>query len=173
MLTWEKTYSDMGHLEPPLIKVKRLRPWAKLPVKATEGAACYDIHFAMNRETKALLKHSNLESVPLDPGQSLRFGTGLAFEIPPGWEMQVRPRSGLANKQNLIVPNSPGTVDSDYRGEVFVGLKNIGKLKRTIDSGDRIAQITFRRVPEVKLIEVDELSETERGEGGFGSTGVK
>lgn len=169
MPTWEKTHSDMGHLEPPTIKVKRLRPWAKLPVKATEGAACFDIHFCPEHRPdfpQTLLKPA------FGFREVFKLETGLAFEIPQGWEMQLRPRSGLSFK-GFGIANSPGTIDADYRGEVAVLAYNSSSEDKVIYPGDRIAQITFRRVPEVKLIEVNELSETERGEGGFGSTGVK
>ncbi len=99
--------------------------------------------------------------------------TGWVMEIPRGWEGQIRPRSGRAWKQGLTVVNAPGTIDSDYRGEVGVLLINLGKVPVPIERGERVAQIVFNQVPEVAFVELDEdeLVETARGAGGFGSTG--
>ena len=99
--------------------------------------------------------------------------TGLFLEIPEGYECQVRPRSGLAFKKGVTVLNSPGTIDADYRGEVGVILVNLSSEPFTVEHGERIAQLVFAKVKQAKWIEVEELSETERGAGGFGSTGVK
>jgi dUTP pyrophosphatase len=98
--------------------------------------------------------------------------TGLALEIPCGWEAQVRPRSGLAAKRALTVLNAPGTIDSDYRGELSIIIINHSKESQTINDGDRIAQIVFAPVAHVSITEVQSLGETARGEGGFGSTGA-
>ena len=99
--------------------------------------------------------------------------TGLFLEIPEGYECQVRPRSGLAFKKGITVLNSPGTIDADYRGEVGVILVNLSSEPYTVEHGERIAQLVFAKVKQAKWIEVEKLSETERGVGGFGSTGVK
>jgi dUTP pyrophosphatase len=99
--------------------------------------------------------------------------TGLHFEVPEGYELQVRPRSGLALKHGITVLNTPGTVDSDYRGEVAVILMNHGEEPFTVMRGERIAQAVFSPVIQATLLEVKELGETERGEGGFGSTGTE
>ena len=97
--------------------------------------------------------------------------TGLYIEMPEGYEAQVRPRSGLAIKHGVTVINSPGTVDADYRGEICVELVNLSNKPYTIESGERIAQLVFNKCEQAELVEVEELSETERGEGGFGHTG--
>lgn len=97
--------------------------------------------------------------------------TGLAIELPKGWEAQVRSRSGLAYKHGVVVLNSPGTIDEPYRGEIGIILINHGTEPYTITKGDRIAQLVLRRTEDVVPVFVDELTETERGEGGFGSTG--
>ena len=99
--------------------------------------------------------------------------TGLYIEMPEGYEAQVRPRSGLAIKYGVTVINSPGTIDADYRGEICVELVNLSNKPYTIESGERIAQLVFNKYEQAKFIEVKELSETERGEGGFGHTGNK
>ena len=99
--------------------------------------------------------------------------TGLYIEIPEGYEAQVRPRSGLAIKHGVTVLNSPGTIDADYRGEICVELINLSNKSYTIESGDRIAQLVFNKYEQADFIEVEELSKTERGEGGFGHTGNK
>lgn len=99
--------------------------------------------------------------------------TGLYIEIPAGYEAQVRPRSGLAIKHGVTVLNSPGTIDADYRGEICVELINLSNKSYIIESGERIAQLVFNKCEQAELVEVEELSETERGEGGFGHTGNK
>ena len=99
--------------------------------------------------------------------------TGLYIEMPEGYEAQVRPRSGLAIKYGVTVLNSPGTIDADYRGEICVELINLSNTPYTIESGERIAQLVFNKCEQAELVEVEELSETERGEGGFGHTGNK
>jgi len=113
------------------------------------------------------------ESIILAPGYRKLIKTGLFLEIPVGYEAQVRPRSGLAFKNGITVLNSPGTIDADYRGEVGVILINHSKEEFEINSGDRIAQLVFAKVEQALWMETDTLSETERGEGGFGSTGKK
>ena len=133
---------------------------AVIPHYATEGAAGADISAYLSAP------------VTLRPGEYKAIPTGLFMEIPEGYEVQVRPRSGLALKHGITVLNAPGTIDSDYRGEVKVILINHSSEAFTIQDGDRIAQIVIARVHRLPFVEVDDLSATERGEGGFGSTGV-
>jgi dUTP pyrophosphatase len=128
-----------------------------LPAYATPGAAGMDVVSA--------------EQLILRPGMRHAVATGFAVAIPPGYEMQVRPRSGLALKHGISVPNSPGTVDADYRGEVKVILVNLSEDNFPIERGDRIAQLVVSPVTLASWAEVEDLDETARGEGGFGSTG--
>lgn len=128
-----------------------------LPAYATEGAAGMDVVAA--------------EDVTLAPGARHAVATGLAVAIPHGYEIQVRPRSGLALKHGISVPNTPGTIDSDYRGEVKVILINHGTQPFPIQRGDRVAQLVLAPVTRAAWQEVAELDETARGSGGFGSTG--
>ena len=141
------------------VEVKRLENGADLPLPAyaTDGAAGMDVVSA--------------ETVTLKPGQRYAVPTGLAVAIPHGYEIQVRPRSGLAFKHGITVPNTPGTIDSDYRGELRVLLINHGLHDFTVERGDRIAQLVLAPVVQAAWDEVDELDATARGEGGFGSTG--
>ena len=138
---------------------KRLpsNPDLPLPSRATPQAAGYDLRAA--------------ESATLEPGQIRLVATGLVMELPEGVECQVRPRSGLALRHGLTLPNSPGTIDPDYRGELRVILQNLGSEPITIDRGDRIAQLVFSRFEVLDVEETWETTETGRGEGGFGSTG--
>ena len=129
-----------------------------LPTQATSGAAGYDIY--------------SREALTLAPGAFGRVGTGLKLEIPPGYEAQVRPRSGLAAKHGVTVLNAPGTIDSDYRGEVCVILINHGRTPFTIEPGMRIAQLVFAHVTSVGFERAEDVAATHRGEGGFGSTGI-
>ena len=133
---------------------------ALLPVYKTSGAAGADVC--------AFLK----EDIVIHHGEDTLVPTGLFFEIPEGYEIQVRPRSGLAFKNGVTVLNTPGTIDSDYRGELKVLLVNLGKEDFTVKSGDRIAQIILAPVTQADFVQTQLLSQTERGEGGFGSTGV-
>jgi dUTP pyrophosphatase len=139
--------------------VKRLPHFEglELPAYATEGAAGMDVLSA--------------EDVTLAPGARHAVATGLAVAIPHGFEIQVRPRSGLALKHGVTVPNTPGTIDSDYRGELKVIMINHGDAEFEIRRGDRIAQLVLAPVVQATWLKVDELDETARGEGGFGSTG--
>lgn len=144
-----------------LIQVKKFdhATELELPKQMTDGSAGADFTAAV---TKA---------VTIDPGAFALIPTGLAVAVPEGYEMQVRPRSGLAAKHGVTVLNTPGTVDADYRGEVKVILINLGDYPFEITRGMRIAQAVIAQVPRVAYVEVDELSETQRGEGGFGHTG--
>ncbi|MDL2264457.1 dUTP diphosphatase, partial [Synergistaceae bacterium OttesenSCG-928-I11] len=130
-----------------------------LPSYATRGSAGMDLRAS--------------EKTVLQPGEYKAVGTGLHLEIPEGFEGQVRPRSGLALKHGVTLLNAPGTIDSDYRGEVRVILINHGKQPFAIEPGDRIAQLVFARTTRANLAEQQNLSDTDRAEGGFGSTGVK
>ena len=133
---------------------------AQAPVYSTKEAAGADI--------RAFLPDG---PITLLPGEFRMIPTGIRLEIPVGYEVQVRPRSGLAAKHGITVLNSPGTIDSDYRGEVKVILINHGKEEFIINSGDRIAQLVAARVEQALFQLSDELNDSERGEGGFGSTG--
>lgn len=113
------------------------------------------------------------ENTTLQTGECKLISTGIKMAIPVGYEAQIRPRSGLSLKKNIIVPNSPGTIDADYRGEVKIILSNIGKKDFKIEKGDRIAQCVICPVVQAKLIVKDSLSDTKRGEGGFGHTGIR
>ncbi len=146
--------------EPIEIAVKRLDGAGDLPLPGyeTSGSAGMDVRAA--------------EASTIAAGKRGLVGTGFAFAIPEGYEVQVRPRSGLALKKGISVLNTPGTIDSDYRGEIKVILANLGNEDFVIERGDRIAQIVVAPVQRGTLIEVDNLDETARGSGGFGSTGV-
>ena len=141
------------------VQVKRLPHGGGLPLPAyaTAGAAGMDVVSA--------------ESVTITPGARHAVATGLALAIPEGYEIQVRPRSGLALKHGITVPNTPGTIDSDYRGELKVILINHGPEPFMIQRGDRVAQLVLAPVVQAAWDEVAELDATERGTGGFGSTG--
>jgi dUTP pyrophosphatase len=129
------------------------------PARATPRSAGFDLRARVDG------------SLELAPGDRALVPAGIVLALPPGFEAQVRPRSGLAWKRGLTVLNGPGTVDSDYRGEVRVLLVNLGREPVRIDRGDRIAQLIVQRLPEVELSETDTLPETARGAGGFGHTG--
>lgn len=148
----------------PKIKITRLAHNADLPLPAYESAlaAGMDLRAAVPADAPMILKPMQREMVP----------TGLAFALPPGYEGQVRPRSGLAAKAGITCLNSPGTVDADYRGEVKVILINLGEEDFTVRRGDRIAQLVIAPVIQAAWDEVESLDETARGAGGFGSTGA-
>ena len=146
------------------LRVKRLNEEASLPVKKTPGSAGFDVCACITEPPGR---------VGIYPGARAVIPLGIAVDLDEGWEVQVRPRSGLALKKGITVLNTPGTVDSDYRGEIKVILANLGDRTFIVEHGDRIAQLVVSAVPRVALIEVDEIQETERGDGGFGSTGVK
>jgi dUTP pyrophosphatase len=140
---------------------KKLSERAQIPKSASLGAACFDL--------TAVIEGGE---TTINPGEIFAVPTGLAVEIPLGYELQVRARSGLALKKGLALVNGIGTVDSDYRGEIKVIAIVLGKEPLTIKTGDRIAQALVSPVLVVHHIEVSELGETERGAGGFGSTGI-
>ena len=147
-----------------MIRVKILRlPHARdlpLPEPASPGSAGLDLRAAIDGEET------------LRPGARARIPTGIAVGIPPGWEGQVRPRSGLAWRHGVALVNAPGTIDSDYRGEIAVLLVNLGEEPFTLRRGDRVAQLVIAPVADVAVEEVPALEPSGRGEGGFGSTGV-
>ena len=141
------------------INVKKLRPGAILPTRGSVNAAGYDLHACID------------EPVTIHSGETVKIGTGLSIEIPSGWFGAVFARSGLALKQGLRPANCVGVCDSDYRGEYIVALHNDSGEEQTILCGDRIAQLVILPFLEADFTVSDELSTTERGEGGFGSTG--
>ena len=148
----------------PVVRFRRLDGNADLPIPgyATAGAAGFDLRAATAADAPVVLA----------PGERMLVPTGFACAVPHGYELQVRPRSGLAVKHGIAIVNSPGTVDSDYRGPLMVCLINLGTEPFAINRGDRIAQALVAPAPQLALIEVDELDDTARGTGGFGSTGV-
>jgi dUTP diphosphatase len=148
-----------------VVKVVRLAHGRDLPLPAyqSEGAAGLDLLAAVPEETL----------LTLAPGARALVPTGLVLELPKGCEAQVRPRSGLALRHGLTVLNSPGTIDSDYRGEVGVLLINLGDTPFAIRRGERIAQLVVQRIERVRLVEAGRVAKSRRGAGGFGSTGTK
>ncbi|TCD48589.1 dUTP diphosphatase [Chlorobium sp. N1] len=142
------------------VKIVRLNKQAFLPVYATRHAAGMDVSACLEAP------------VTVRPGTAELIPTGLAIELPEGYEAQLRPRSGLALRSLISLPNTPATIDADYRGEVKVILINHGTEPFLVSHGDRIAQMVVARVEHVAFDEVDELGATERGEGGFGHTGT-
>ncbi len=142
------------------VRIRRLSHNADLPLPAreTSGAAGYDVRSAA-------------PDTEIAPGGRVAIATGLAFELPAGLEMQVRPRSGLALRHGITLPNAPGTIDPDYRGELLVILQNTSDVPFLVRRGERIAQLVFARFETPALVETDSLGETVRGSGGFGSTG--
>lgn len=132
----------------------------ELPAYQSEGSSGLDVRAAVD------------EPVSLQPGEIRLIPTGLRTAVPHGYEIQVRPRSGLALKHGITVVNTPGTIDADYRGPVGIILGNVGKEPFTINRGDRIAQLVVQQVVRADICEVESLDSTDRGEGGFGSSGL-
>lgn len=156
------------------LKVKKLDKKAVIPSYAHEGDAGFDLSAIINVEDAMAQEGAMggcIEEVIIAPGEKFIARTGLAFAVPRGYELQIRPRSGLAYKHGITIINSPGTVDSGFIGEVLIILLNTGSEPFEIKTGDRIAQGVINKLPTVSIREVDELDETERGSGGFGSTG--
>lgn len=141
------------------VKVKKIHPQAVIPAYMTEHAAGLDLCTVIE------------EPVVLTTGERTLLPTGLAMEIPPGYEGQVRPRSGLALKKGVALVNSPGTIDADYRGEIGIIVINHGPEPVTFEPDDRVAQLIIAPVSQAALVEVDELSDSDRSSGGFGHTG--
>ena len=145
---------------PITVKIKRMGGHDDLPLPArmTAHSAGFDLAAAV------------VEPVVLAPGDIRLIPCGFAMALPPGYEAQVRPRSGLSSKHGIVPVNSPGTIDADYRGEVMVPLINLGKASFTVERGMRIAQMVIAALPEVQWIQTETLDETPRGSGGFGHT---
>ncbi|MDL5051827.1 dUTP diphosphatase [Oscillatoria amoena NRMC-F 0135] len=141
------------------VKIKKLHPDAQIPA------------YAHGPHEDAGMDLRSVEALTILPAQTYAVATGLAIELPPGYEAQIRPRSGLALKSSITIPNAPGTIDPAYRGEIKVILLNLGPAPFVIAPGDRIAQMIIARYEAVEFIE-DELSDTARGAGGFGSSGI-
>jgi dUTP pyrophosphatase len=141
------------------LKIRRLREDAIVP------------RYAHGPEEDAGMDLHAVEAVTLAPHETKLVPTGLSIELPPGFEAQIRPRSGLALKHSITLPNSPATIDPGYRGEIRVILQNLGRETFEIQPGDRIAQMVIARYEAVEWVEHDELSDSHRGEGGFGSSG--
>lgn len=139
------------------VRVKRISPDAKIPALAHPGDAAFDLHSVVDYE--------------LQPGERYAVPTGLVLEIPEGFEGQVRPRSGLALNNSVTVLNTPGTIDSGYRGEIKTIMINLGDEPFKIEKGMRISQLAIRPIPKVEFVEAEELADSARGDGGFGSTG--
>ncbi|MEE8459362.1 MAG: dUTP diphosphatase [Phycisphaerales bacterium] len=146
-------------MDPVPVRIKRLSPLAVLPEYQSPHAAGMDLHAAVQ------------DNVTIGVGEIVKIPCGFAMSLPAGYEAQIRPRSGLATKHGLSIPNAPGTVDSDYRGAVVVALINLGKKSFVVEPKMRIAQMIVAPVARAVIEEVDELDETTRGSGGFGSTG--
>ena len=146
---------------PITVKLKRLASGQglSLPTRMTEESAGFDLPAAVE------------QSVTIEPGDIRLIPCGFAMAIPQGYEAQIRPRSGLATRNGITLVNTPGTIDSDYRGEVQAPVINLGRQPFAIERGMRIAQMLILPVPAVRLVEVEQLDETSRGEGGFGHTG--
>lgn len=142
------------------VAIKKIHPNAKFPSRQTEGSAGYDIQSCMD------------EPITIAPGAVRLIPTGIAVSIPEGMEIQVRPRSGMSSKNRILIINSPGTIDSDYRGEIFVPMMNLGEENFTIEPGMRIAQLILAKVESIEWIFGKDLDETLRGDKGFGSSGT-
>ena len=143
------------------ILIKRLSKEVVLPKYETQGSSGMD------------LSANVVSSINIKPGKKEIIPTGIALSVPKGFEVQIRPRSGLAAKHNITVLNTPGTIDADYRGEIKVILINLGKKKFVLEKGSRIAQMVLCPIAKAKIREVENLEKTDRGSGGFGSTGTK
>ena len=146
----------------PRLPIKKLSDRAALPGYQTAGAAGMDLSACLPADDTTIV---------IEPGEIRLVPTGLAMAIPRGYEAQVRPRSGLGSKHGVTLPNAPGTIDSDYRGEVIVPLINLGRHSFTVSHGMRIAQMVIAPVAHATIVEVSDLDTTDRGSGGFGSTG--
>lgn len=157
-LVWCRTPAEPPGSDRAPVRVRRMHPDAELPVYKSDGAAGADIRAA--------------EQYVIDPDCVAIVRTGIALEIPDGYEGQIRSRSGISTGKNLLLLNGVGTVDADYRGELFVPLKNIGDRCQAVQPGDRVAQLFVKPVESRVFIWAEELSETVRADGGFGSTGV-
>ena len=140
------------------LTLKKLHPLAIIPTYATEGSARFDLSVTGGGIIK--------------PGQAKTFGTGLAVEVPSGWELQIVGRSGMGARSGIRLANILGIIDADYRGEILICLRNDGQMPYPVEPGQRVAQAKLAPAPRVELVEVEGLTETERGAGGMGSTGA-
>jgi len=154
-----------GRVSATLVRVKRLDDRATLPQYKTAHAAGLDL-------AACLPRHDMPDAVTIEPGEIIKVPLGFAIAIPVGYEGQVRPRSGISTKHGISLPNAPGTIDADYRGELFIALINLSKEPFTINHQDRIAQLVIAPVAHATIQEVDQLDNTARGTDGFGSTGI-
>ena len=143
------------------ILIKRLSKNVELPKYETNGSSGMDLSAYISTDIK------------IEPGKTSIIPTGISLSIPKNFEIQIRPRSGLAAKNQISVLNTPGTIDADYRGEIKVILINLGKKKFVLEKGSRIAQMVLCPIAKAKIREVENLEKTDRGSGGFGSTGTK
>lgn len=143
--------------------------------KSSNPLPTYSTEYSAGMDIRANLKNDegNDEIISISPGERVLIPTGLYIQLPYGYEAQIRPRSGLALKYGITVLNTPGTIDADYRGEIKVCLINHGDDTFDVHHGDRIAQIVFAKVEQAILLDVFRLSDTKRGDGGFGHTGIK
>lgn len=155
-----------GRVNAAVVRVKRLDERAILPQYKSAQAAGLDL-------AACLPRHDMGEEVMIEPLEIVKIPLGYACAIPVGFEGQVRPRSGLSTKHGISIPNAPGTIDSDYRGEMFIALINLSKQPYTVRHGDRIAQLVIAPVAHATVREVTQLEDTDRGANGFGSTGVR
>lgn len=144
-----------------VVKFVAMDDFFDYPKRSTSGAAAYDLY------------SSNIDPLTLPNGKVTLVPTGIKVELPPGYHMDIIPRSGLANKQMIVIPNSPGLIDEDYVGPVLVGLFNQSGSDYVLERGTRIAQCKIQETVEIEWVKVDKLKDTARGEGGFGSTGYK
>lgn len=159
----DKLQTETNMMEKPIIKCIQL-PHAKdlpLPSYQTQGAAGMDVRVALMKE------------ITLEPGERALVPTGLIMAIPKGYEVQIRPRSGLAIKHGITMVNSPGTIDTDFRGEIHLIVINHGQQAFTVKNGDRMAQMVVQRIHQAEIVQTSEVDQTQRGHGGFGSTGVE
>lgn len=159
----DKPQTETNAMEKPIIKCIQL-PHAKhlpLPSYQTHGAAGMDVRVALTKE------------ITLAPGERALVPTGLIMAIPQGYEVQIRPRSGLAIKHGITMVNSPGTIDSDFRGEIQLIVINHGQQAFTVKHGDRMAQMVVQKIHQAEIVQTNEVDQTQRGHGGFGSTGVE
>lgn len=163
------------------VEVVKLDESIELPKYETNGSSGMDIRAYF--ESKLDCKQLNTDTHPIEflkggklmipPGARVMIPSGLKISMPNGIEAQVRSRSGLSSKKGLVVSQGTGTIDSDYRGEIGICITNVSKSKQYIVNGERVCQLVFQRVEKIKFVEIEELNSTERGDGGFGSTGEK
>jgi dUTP diphosphatase len=154
-----------GRVSAAMLRIKLLDERAVLPAYKSDYAAGLDL-------AACLPRHDMPQAVTIEPGEIVKIPLGYACAIPIGYEGQVRPRSGLSTKHGISLPNAPGTIDADYRGEMFIALINLSKEPYTIAHHDRIAQLVIAPVAHATIRVVDELDDTARGSNGFGSTGI-